>query len=73
MFWNEHAPPHFHANYAEFEVIIDIQTLEIVKGNMPKRALALVLEWASEHRQELTENWKLCQKQMHPRKILPLQ
>ncbi|EKD74231.1 MAG: hypothetical protein ACD_45C00025G0001 [uncultured bacterium] len=46
MFWDDHAPPHFHALYAEYEVQIDIKTLEIIKGNMPRRALALVLEWA---------------------------
>jgi hypothetical protein len=31
MFWREHAPPHFHALYAEFEVEIDIRTLEVIK------------------------------------------
>jgi hypothetical protein len=40
MFWREHAPPHFHALYAEFEVEIDIRTLEVIKGNLPRRALA---------------------------------
>jgi len=50
MFWREHAPPHFHALYAEHEALIDIRTLEIIKGSLPKRALALVLEWAAQHR-----------------------
>ncbi len=49
MFWREHAPPHFHALYAEYEALIDIRTLEIIKGSLPKRALALVLEWAAQH------------------------
>jgi hypothetical protein len=53
MFWADHAPPHFHALYAEHEALINIKTLEILKGELPKRALALVLEWASEHRVEL--------------------
>ncbi len=73
MFWDDHAPPHFHALYAEFEVLIDIKTLEIVKGSMPKRALALILEWASEHRKELLEDWTLCQRNQSPKKIPPLQ
>ena len=42
MFWNDHAPPNFHALYAEYEVLIDIHTLEVVHGSMPRRALALV-------------------------------
>ncbi len=28
MFWGDHAPPHFHALYAEYETIIDIRTLK---------------------------------------------
>ena len=44
MFWADHGPPHFHARYAEAEVIIDIRTLEVIEGQMPRRALALVLE-----------------------------
>ncbi|MFZ0942892.1 MAG: DUF4160 domain-containing protein [Syntrophobacteraceae bacterium] len=42
-----HAPPHFHALYSEFEALINIQTLEIYQGKLPRRALALVLEWAA--------------------------
>ena len=72
MFWNEHVPPHFHALYAEYEAIIDIRTLEVIEGNLPKRALALVLEWAWEHREELMEDWKLCEQRQMPKKIQPL-
>ena len=72
MFWNYHAPPHFHALYAEDEVLINIQTFEIMAGQMPRRALALVLEWAQEHRSELMEDWKLCEQKQQPKKILPL-
>lgn len=73
MFWGDHAPPHFHALYAEYEVLIDIRTLEVMKGNMPRRALALVLEWASQHRNELIEDWNLCEKNQSPKKISPLE
>lgn len=73
MFWREHAPPHFHALYAEYEALIDIQTLEIIQGNLPKRALALVLEWAIQHQTELMEDWKLCQQKQLPKRIAPLE
>jgi hypothetical protein len=73
MFWGDHAPPHFHALYGEYEVIINIRTLEISKGFMPRRALALVLEWASLHREELMEDWKLCERKQMPVKIEPLE
>ena len=45
MFWQDHAPPHFHAIYGEDEVLIDIRTLVVLEGRLPRRALALVLEW----------------------------
>lgn len=73
MYFTDHAPPHFHALYAEFEVLINIDTLEIIEGNMPSRALSLILEWASKHRQELLEDWKLCKQNQLPKKIAPLQ
>lgn len=72
MFWNDHAPPHFHALYAEDEAVINIQTLEIMQGGLPRRALALVLEWAQEHRTDLLEDWKLCERKQALHKIPPL-
>lgn len=73
MFWNDHTPPHFHALYAEYEVLINIETLEVMKGAIPHRALALILEWAFLHRTELLENWNLCEQNQLPKKISPLQ
>ena len=72
MFWNDHAPPHFHALYAEHEALIDIQALEVIAGELPRRALSLVLEWAQAHRAELLEDWELCARNQSPKKILPL-
>ncbi|MBL8470764.1 MAG: DUF4160 domain-containing protein [Rhodocyclaceae bacterium] len=71
--WRGHAPPHFHALYGEHEALIDIRTLEIIGGKLPRRALALTVEWAIEHRKELMEDWELCQNKQHPRKIPPLE
>ena len=53
MFWQDHAPPHFHALYGEFEALIDIRTLEVIRGSLPRRALSLVREWATLHHDEL--------------------
>jgi len=44
MFWREHGPPHFHALYAEYEALIEIRELRVIRGSLPRRALALVLE-----------------------------
>jgi hypothetical protein len=73
MFWNDHVPPHFHALYAEHEILININTLEVITGFMPRRALALILEWASLHRKELLEDWVLCEKNSPLKKISPLE
>lgn len=73
MFWNDHAPPHFHALYGEYEILVDIRTMAIIEGKMPRRALALVLEWAVQHRDELIEDWKLCEQRKSPQKIAPLE
>jgi hypothetical protein len=72
MFWDDHAPPHFHAVYAEYEAQIDIRTLAVIRGSLPRRALVLVLEWAQEHREELMEDWDLCSRNQLPKKIPPL-
>ena len=72
MFWQDHAPPHFHALYGDVEVLVNIKTLDVLEGHLPKRALALVLEWAQEHQNELLEDWNLCATNQHPKKIAPL-
>lgn len=72
MFFNDHAPPHFHARYGEFEATIEISTLEVLQGELPSRALALVLEWAMIHREELLHDWQLCRDNAQPAKIEPL-
>jgi hypothetical protein len=72
MFFNDHAPPHFHAKYAEFKGIIDINKLEMIEGNLPKRALTLILDWAALHQSALLDDWRLCQEKQSPKKIEPL-
>lgn len=73
MFWDDHAPEHFHVVYAEYKALIAIKTFGVIKGALPHRALVLVLEWASEHREELLEDWELCKQKQTPKKISPLQ
>jgi hypothetical protein len=57
MYFRDHPPPHFHAAYAGHVAQIDIETLGIIDGWLPPRALRLVAEWGGEHRDELGENW----------------
>ena len=72
MFFNDHAPPHFHAQYAEHQATVDIQTLKVTTGSLPRRAQELVLDWAELHRTELLEEWHLCMAKQQPKPIAPL-
>ncbi|MBF0497209.1 MAG: DUF4160 domain-containing protein [Deltaproteobacteria bacterium] len=72
MFFDEHAPPHFHAEYGEFKASVNIPTLEIIEGKLPRRAQELVLDWAELHQTELMKNWDLCHRHQKPHNIEPL-
>jgi hypothetical protein len=58
MYYRDHAPPHFHAIYGEHEATIVIESLDLLSGYLPTRALRLVLEWAKLHGDELGANWQ---------------
>jgi len=72
MYWNDHAPPHFHVRYSESRATIGIQSLRVLTGSLPRNAERLVLEWATEHQVELMENWRLCELRARPLPIAPL-
>lgn len=72
MFWNDHAPPHFHAKYGEYEITVNIVT-GVVEGQFPKRALRHVIDWYELHKDELMEDWELCRKSEMPKPIQPLE
>ena len=73
MYFDEHAPGHFHAYYGEHSAAIEIETLRVLKGHLPQRVLGLVLEWTSLHRDELLENWSLAENHKPLRNIPPLE
>ena len=72
MYYNDHRPPHFHAEYAEREALFSIGTLEILEGELPRRPRAFVIEWASLHRAELRANWERARQGLPPNAIEPL-
>ena len=73
MFWREHNPPHFHAKYADEEIVIEIETGEISSGSMSERALTLVQEWRELHKEELMRDWKLAEQKKALFPIKPLE
>lgn len=72
MNYNDHDPPHFHAEYQEWEVIMDIRTGSI-EGKMPRRALNLLWMWLDEHRDELLANWERARNRVPLLPVAPLE
>ena len=69
MFHNDHAPPHFHAKIGGSEALIQIRTLEVIAGSLPRAKLRSVLAWARQHQTELALNWIRCQDEQEPERI----
>jgi hypothetical protein len=61
MYYEDHAPPHFHAVLGSDEVLIAIRSLEIVRGSLPSAKLRRVLAWAKGRQGALALNWISCQ------------
>ena len=72
IFWNGHMPPHFHASYGSYEVLVSIEELEILEGTMPSKQLKMLLGWAAFHQEELRENWELAKQKQDLYAIEPL-
>ena len=66
--------PHFHVIYNEYRAIIDIQTCEILQGNLPSKQLKYTQVWADIHKDELLENFKKLNEEIKTySKIRPLE
>ncbi len=73
MFFDDHAPPHFHAEYGEYELVTTISPIKIIKDDAPKRVKSMVLEWTALHQEELLKDWELCKNMQPPFPIEPLE
>ena len=60
MYYDDHNPPHFHAEYAGHRALVDIVEGCVIRGSLPARQLKLVLAWAELHKDELMQNWELA-------------
>ena len=59
MYYRDHGPPHFHARYGRYGVVVELES-GVVQGRFPPRALRHILEWAEMHQEELREDWDLA-------------
>lgn len=72
MYYNDHVPPHFHIAYSHHKAQMAIETLAIIEGELPRRAINLTMEWAALHRDELRANWEMARNGQQLEKIEPL-
>lgn len=72
MYYDEHNPPHFHARYGNDEGVVQIDSVQMVEGFLPRRALSLVLDWTELYHAELMDNWDRMRNEQPHQKIDPL-
>ena len=72
MYYNDHNPPHFHAEYAGHKCLVDVESGSVLSGALPARQLKLVLAWNELHRDELMQNWELAKEQKPLNQVEPL-
>ena len=73
LYYRDHGAPHFHAVYAGQEAVLAIDSLRLLEGRLPRRALALVRTWGKLHREELERDWELARANRPLRRIAPLE
>ena len=61
FFFGDHPPPHFHVVYGEYNALFNIETVEMIEGDLPNRASKMVVEWATRYQTELLEIWQTQQ------------
>ena len=57
VYANDHLPPHFHAIAPDFEALIEIETLAIIRGSLSRQATKSVMAWASANRGLIVAEW----------------
>ena len=72
MFYSDHNPPHFHAEYGNYKALIDIQNSCVLRGALPGRQLKLILAWCELHKDELMQNWELARDAKPLNHVAPL-
>lgn len=73
LYWNDHAPPHFHAKYGGDEAVVEIESGRVLNGRLSNRAQVLVEEWRKIHQIELIRNWDLARQKKSLQDIAPLE
>ena len=73
MYYADHDPPHFHVIYNEYKAVIGILDFSVLQGDLPPKALGMVVEWARTHRDQLLKDWNLSMQKVPLEQIAPLE
>lgn len=73
MYYNDHEPAHFHVRYGATRAVIGIDPPTVIVGDLPRRALSLIMEWAELYRDALMDDWQLARSQQPLQPIDPLE
>ncbi len=73
MYYDDHNPPHFHAEYGSDLALVDIHNLSLFSGRLPPRVTGLVIEWATLHQQDLLNDWERARDHQELQAISPLE
>ena len=74
IFWDDHNPPHFHADYQNLKAKVSIKTLDVIQSSNPRRRIPIkiqqeMLKWAKAHQSELMKAWEIAQDGKEPPRI----
>ena len=73
MYFADHGPPHFHVVYNDYKAVIGITDFTVLQGDLPPKALGLVMEWARVHKADLLRDWTLASEKKQLEAIAPLE
>ncbi len=73
MYYDDHNPPHFHAIYGSYKAVITIQDSAILEGDLPPKAVGLVMEWARLRKSDLLKEWDQARKKQALFQIEPIE
>jgi len=57
VYANDHLPPHFHVITPNGDALVEIETLEILRGNLDRRDQRIAHVWATENRAAIAAEW----------------
>ena len=73
IYFDDHPPSHFHAEYGEYEAVFSISTGETINGKLPNTAKKLVQKWHKLQKDKIVEAWEHIQNDEVFEKVPPLE